>query len=187
MSVGLSLVIDHGVVLAALKGLGSEMTNERVLKVLGIRFLDHVNESFRTRGRGTWRPLAPSTLALRTRGGDAPLQDSGDYRKSFVQEIGPDYVEVGSNQKTRSGAPLGEIHEFGTRPYTIRAIRDKRGLMARTRGGKWMFFGREVHHPGVSARPVLPTLGEASTTIQETIAAMYTQILDRAEANNGRG
>lgn len=187
MSVGLSLVIDNGVVLAALRGLSTEMTNERILKVLGIRFLDHVNESFRTRGRGTWRPLAPSTMALRGRGGDVPLQDSGDYRKSFVQQTGTDFVEVGTNQRTAGGAPLGEIHEFGTRPYTIRAIRNKRGLMARTRGGTWIFFGREVHHPGVPARPVLPTLNEANTVIQETILGIYRQIIEKAGGRIGGG
>ena len=120
-----------------------------VLKVTGLRLQAFVDESFETRGRGGWRPLAMSTLALRKRGGDKPLQATGDYKRSFSgQEDGrpfysrppPEtdhqtYVEVGTNKKTASGIPLGPIHEYGTRPYVIN-VRNAKVLAAKIGTGK---------------------------------------------------
>jgi len=55
-----------------------------MLRVIGQRLISFVDESFRTRGRGGWRPLAPVTIAMRLGGSDAPLQDTGKYKQSFV-------------------------------------------------------------------------------------------------------
>lgn len=152
-----------------------------VLKVIGLRLASFVDESFKTRGRGGWRPLAASTLALRARGGDAPLQDTGRYKMSFVSETdNSTYVEVGSNIKTADGAPLALIHEKGTGPYTIR-VKQARMLAAKTRAGTWMIFGREVHHPGVPARPVLPTVQQAETILKPVVEGM----LERARDGSG--
>lgn len=146
-----------------------------VLALLGARIQSFIDESFRTRGRGRWRPLSWSTLAMRKRGGDEPLQDTGMYKQSFTQETdNATFIEVGTNLKTASGAPLGKIHEEGTGPYIIR-VRNARVLAAPFGSGahgaaehgpigiirsrsvsRWSFFGKEVHHPGVPARPVLP-------------------------------
>jgi hypothetical protein len=163
-----------------------------ILKVAGQKFVEFVGESFKTRGRGGWRPLAASTLAMRTRGGDVPLQDSGRYRQSFVGQItyersggkvtewpvnpaaetdNQTYVEVGTSLKTPTGAPLGKIHEWGTRPYIIR-VRRARTLAAKTRAGTWMIFGREVHHPGVPPRPVLPTVAQAEALLKPALEGM---------------
>lgn len=173
-----------------------------ILKVIGERLKDHVDESFRTRGRGKWKPLAWSTVALRQRGGSVPLQDTGRYRASFVTETdGANYVEIGTNLKAPGGAPLGPIHEFGTGPYTIR-IRQARVLAAqmgsgaggavqhgplsflksgggRGRVGTWLFFGKEVHHPGVPARPVLPTKAEAERLIGEAVEGMLERVVEK--------
>lgn len=147
-----------------------------VLAAIGARFVSFIDQSFRTAGRGHWRPLASSTLQLRKHGGDAILQDSGRYKQSFVPESdSTTFVEVGTNLKTESGASLGKIHEFGTGPYTIRAKR-ARMLAAQTRGGGWLRFGVEVHHPGLPARPVLPTKEEAEVLAVQTIDAMLTRI-----------
>lgn len=152
-----------------------------LLRIIGFRLLSYVNESFKTHGRGAWRPLAQLTLAMRTRGGDQPLQDTGQYRMSFVTEIGgkvgpgTDYetdertfVEVGSNVKTPSGIPLGKIHEFGTGPFVIR-VKQARTLSARLRSGEWINFGKQVNHPGIPARPVLPTQATAERLIVEVV------------------
>lgn len=152
-----------------------------ILKVIGLRLLSYVDQSFKTHGRGTWRPLAPLTLAMRTRGGDQPLQDTGRYKQSFVSETGGpgrDYqtddrtfVEVGSNVKTPSGIPLGKIHEFGTGPFVIR-VKQAKSLSARLRSGAWVNFGKEVQHPGIPARPVLPTAATAERLVTETVEEM---------------
>ena len=152
-----------------------------ILKVIGMRLLSYVDESFKTHGRGTWRPLAELTLAMRKRGGDQPLQDTGRYKQSFVSESGgpgKDYetdnrtfVEVGSNIKTPSGIPLGKIHETGTGPFVIR-VKNAKNLGARLRDGTWINFGKEVNHPGIPARPVLPTQATAERLVVETVTEM---------------
>ena len=147
-----------------------------ILKVIGQRLLSYVDESFRTRGRGTWKPLSPLTLETRQHGGDVPLQDSGRYRQSYVQESdGASYVEVGTSLKGANGAPLGPIHEHGTGPYTIR-VRNARVLAARRRTGGWLFFGKEVKHPGVPARPVLPNQHTAERLVGDVVEGMLGEI-----------
>ena len=160
-----------------------------VLGVIAVNLVDFVTKSFNTRGRGKWRPLAASTLALRQRGGDVPLQDTGQYKQSFTGQVSrqpltpaPEtdnrtYVEVGSNKKTPSGIPLAAIHEEGTKPYTIK-VKQARVLAAKTRAGTWLIFGREVHHPGISARPVLPTVPEAEARLKPVLEGMLRRASD---------
>lgn len=155
-----------------------------ILKVVGLRLLSYVDQSFKTHGYGRWRPLAQSTLDQRERGGDQPLQDTGRYKQSFVRDVGgkvgpgTDYqtddrtfVEVGSNVKTPSGLSLGKIHEFGTRPFVIEVKRAKT-LAARLRSGGWAVFGKRVNHPGIPARPVLPTQDTAERLVVESVTEM---------------
>lgn len=155
-----------------------------LLKAVGARFMSYVQESFQRSGQHQgfstprWAPLAWGTVALRKRGGSAPLQDTGMLKQSYVTETdGKTYVAVGTNR-----TPLAFWHEFGTGThgtgkgmYIIRPIRAKVlaaelgsgahgaaehspvSFIASKRPSNWMFFGKEVHHPGVAARPVLPT------------------------------
>ena len=158
------------------------VTPAAVLKVIGLRMWEFVDESFKTRGRGGWRPLAASTLALRQHGGDMPLQDSGDYRGSFVTETdNQTYAEVGTNKKTAAGISLGLIHEYGTRDFMIPkngpSVK-KHGLIAKTRSGTWIPFGREVHHPGIPARPALPTEKQAEDVLKPVVEGMLERARD---------
>lgn len=176
--------VDSLVPQVALTRLATAMGPAFLLNLMGARLLSFVDEAFRTRGRGKWRRLAWSTIALRARGGDEPLQDV-NYRQSFVKESdGATYVEVGSNFKTSTGIPLAKIHEGGTGPYVIE-VRNARVLAGRlTRplglipGGRmtgtagapgFLFFGKKVNHPGVPARPALPTHAEAEQVLRPTI------------------
>lgn len=172
-----------------------------ILSVIGLRLSSYVDESFKTHGRGTWRPLAWSTLALRRRGGDQPLQDTGRYKQSFVKETdGKTFVEIGSNLKTPSGLLLAAIHEYGTGPYTIRVKQAKAlaaqigqgahgagehgpiGVLSSGRSTNWLFFGKEVHHPGIPARPVLPN----AATTERLVVGTVTEMLDTVKAEDGR-
>ncbi len=163
---------------ADLDRLLSVLEPSAVLGVIKLRLLEFVHESFETRGRGGWKPLAMSTLALRMRGGDVPLQDTGRYKQSFVSESdNQTHVEVGTSLKAASGVPLGPIHEHGTGPYTIRVNR-ARVLAAKTRAGTWMIFGREVRHPGIPARPVLPTVRQAEDALKPTLEGMLERTKD---------
>lgn len=157
----------------------SAVAPDTILRVVGARLMSYVDESFRTDGRGKWAPLAPSTLSFRKSGGDRPLQDTGRYKQSFVVETdGKSYVEVGSNLKTPSGGSLAAIHEYGVGPYVIRA-KNAKMLAAQTRGGVWVLFGKQVNHPGIPARPVLPTKDEAEKLVQETV----NEMIDMAAAD----
>lgn len=159
------------------------MEPRTMLDAIGNRFLGYIDESFRTRGRGRWAPLAASTLELRQHGGDAPLQDTGKYKQSFTpaRTDGQTYVEVGSNRKTPSGIPLINIHEFGTGPFTI-GVRTAKVLAARTRAGGWMIFGKTVNHPGIPARPVLPDERTAEKLVQDTTDALLQRAIDKGAA-----
>lgn len=172
----LEIKVDNTAGTVKLQRLMEAVEPDTILRVIGARLLSYVDESFRTRGRGTWRTLAALTLQLRRHGGDMPLQDTGRYKQSFVQESdNRTYVEVGSNLQTADGTSLPRIHEFGTGPYTIR-VKRARVLAAQTRVGSWIFFGKEVHHPGVPARPVLPTKNVAEQLILETIDGMLERV-----------
>ena len=154
--------------------------SQTLLKAIGGGLLGYVDRQFKTHGGGSWSPLSQLTLQLRQHGGNQPLRDSGHYAHTFVSDSGgpgtdyqtdnQTYVEVGSNLKV-GGFSLAKIQEFGTGPYTIRVKRAK-VLAAQTRAGAWFFFGKEVHHPGVPARPVLPTAPAAEQMIKETVDAM---------------
>lgn len=174
---------------AALERLTQAVGAPVLLSLLSARIKSYVDESFRTRGRGKWKRLSWSTLALRKRGGDAPLEDTGMYRQSFTDETdNATFVEVGTNFKVGAGIPLGKIHEYGTGPYIIRTRHAKVlaapigsgahgagehgpvSLLRTRRETRWLFFGKEVHHPGVPARPVLPeTVQEAEAVLRPTI------------------
>lgn len=174
-----------------LRRLMQAMEPRTLLGLIGGRLLAYVDRQFKTRGEGRWRALSPLTLLLRKRGGDAPLQDTGRLKGSYVSESGgpgTDYstdnatfVEVGSNVKTPSGLSLARIHELGTGPYTIR-VRRARFLAARTRFGGWLIFGKEVNHPGIPARPVLPTKAVAERLVRDVVdgALERAQQLGRA-------
>lgn len=152
-----------------------------LLLAIGARLMAFVDESFRKQGQhegfstARWRPLAWGTVALRQHGGSAPLQNTGQYRQSFVQEgDGQSYVEVGTNR-----TPLAYWQEFGTKPYTIRPVRARvlaaklprgpLGLIPSNRISEWLIFGREVHHPGIPARPVLPTKDVGEKLVQQVL------------------
>ena len=152
-----------------LRRLMQAMESRTLLGLIGGRLLAYVDRQFKTRGEGRWRALSPLTLLLRKRGGDAPLQDTGRYKQSFVQDTdNRSFVEVGTNLKAPGGASLGLIHEFGTGPYTIR-VKRARVLAARTRFGGWLIFGKEVNHTGIPARPVLPTKAVAERLVQDVV------------------
>ncbi len=159
-----------------LERLSAAVGPRAILKVVGMRLESYVDESFKTHGRGQWRPLAASTIEQRRQGSSEPLQNEGRYKASFVKETDErTFVEVGSNLKTPDGRSLPGIHEYGTGPYDIVAKRAK-VLAARLPGGAWKIFGTHVRHPGISARPVLPDQATAEKLVIETVSEMLDQV-----------
>lgn len=171
---------------------GKALAPSTILKVIGLRMVSFVDESFRTSGRGKWAPLRPSTIEGRREGSSMPLQDTGKYRMSFTGQSGSGFDPEGHPPVTDgmtfvqigTESPLKDWHERGTKPYTIRAKNNRHGLLRKNPNGSWTFFGKEVHHPGLPARPVLPTFAEATKFSQETVQAMLDRVIANANADN---
>lgn len=158
---------------ALLNDLALRLRPNILLKLIGLRMTEFVTGQFETRSGGRWAPLAPSTLALRKRGGDAPLQDTGGYRQSFLGQPpktdNATFVEIGSADYR------AEWHEFGTRPFTIPATKKVKAALARS--GEWIHFGKkEIHHPGIPARPVLPNKRVLEILVQSEIEGYLEQL-----------
>jgi len=142
---------------AALKALDPE----GLLFLIGQRGLNWVARNFKAKGLDRpWAPLSPNTIASRRRGGDQPLQDTGRLRASFTANVAGNAVAIGSILK------VAEWHQFGTKPYKIRP-KNTRFLKFKTANG--FRFAREVNHPGLKARPMLPTKASARRLAIETI------------------
>ena len=126
----------------------------KLLSAIGDRHLGWIDQNFRQGGaEKKWKPLSPNTIASRRGGSSAILQDTGRLKQSFVKKVGSDRVDVGTEEKKALW------HQDGTKPFTIRP---KSGKVLRfvTAGG--VVFTRAVRHPGLPARPLLPSdrLGE---------------------------
>ena len=158
--------------------LGNKARDRRELHARwAILALNWINKNFQTEGRlaGGWAPLKPGTLAGRRGRSGRILQDTGELRNSFVPRWTSEHASVGS--------PLQKAlwHEKGTRPYVIRPkkpggvlvfesggeIKVKTKTLASGRKidipsvtGTTKVFVRQVNHPGLPARRMLPKADE---------------------------
>lgn len=68
-------------------------------------------------------------------------------------------------------AVYAQFHEFGTRPYVIRA-RNREALRFMGRDGQPR-FARAVHHPGLRPRPFLaPSMAEVEPTVRPRLTQL---------------
>lgn len=171
VAVGVS--IDTSLLNRAFSVLQARIAAEGVyLKLVGDRYLAWMNQNFRQAGaEHPWKPLSANTIASRRKGkggGSAqPLRDTGRMAQSFVSEVQVGAVWVGTRDKK------AEWHHFGTSPYQITT--NPPGREARRAGGRpgalrfmtpaGPVYRREVQHPGLPARPLLP-----SQTLAEELA-----------------
>lgn len=160
----------------ALTSLGRKFETRRILKAIGASQLNWINRNFRAGGiERKWKPLSPNTLASRRGRGGQPLRDTGRLAQSFTATLdGSDAVIVGTTDKR---APW---HHFGTRAYTIRP-RNRTVLRFMTSRG--VTFARKVEHPGLPARPLLPSKREAERLAVKSIRAFA----DKAIRETGLG
>ena len=155
MAVGVAIKINQRGFQRDMKELARFFGDTRtLLSAIGDRHLGWIDENFRKGGaEKKWRPLSPNTIAARRQGSSAILQDTGRLKQSFVKKVESDRVDVGTEEKK------AKWHHEGTKPFTIRP-RAAKVLRFMTTGG--FVFTRAVDHPGLAARPLLPsdTLGE---------------------------
>lgn len=132
-----------------------------VSKVIGEDLLRWVINNFRDQGtESSWEPMAPSTRAARRtgegEGGAQLLQDTGRLRKSYIKGrkgniFKPrDYAVTVGSQDERA-----IWHEEGTDPYPI--PKSGTALMGFMNREGELIFRHKVDHPGLPARPMLPS------------------------------
>lgn len=143
----------------------------------GIQAMNWIDRNFRAQGgllsTGPWAKLRPNTVAGRRKGTSLVLQDSGQLRQSYQMNFNGEQVVVGSAD------PKALWHGEGTKPYIIRPKNAKMLAFAIAGGGhkvpfafsstttrhtfkkgQTLAFAKEVHHPGLPARRMLPRENE---------------------------
>ena len=161
------ITIDAALFKAKLKKLGDAVNKDRLFNAVGMRGIKWVNDNFKREGLEIkWKPLSPNTVANRRKGSSAILQDTGRLRQSFDYKLTPDAVIVGTQSK------IASYHNDGTKPYNIKA--KKKTLAFNVVGGR--VFPKEVRHPGLPARPLIPSPKEGESIAVTEINA----IIDKA-------
>lgn len=150
---GISIKVDGTVFRQKMKQLGVDVEPKKTLKLIGEAWRGEIDRTFKRGGRpeGKWKPLAASTIAGRRGGGGGAqiLRDTGELMQSFsVKKLTRKFIVVGSN------LPRAGWHQDGTRPYTILP---KSGKVLRWIGPDGPVFAKKVNHPGLPARPMLPS------------------------------
>lgn len=160
--VSIKITVNVQALRAKLEAVAREMENEPLLRAIGERQLAWINENFETAGGnvGGWEPLAASTIARK--GSSGILLDTGRLRH-FTYEVSGGSVRVGT------AAQYASYHEEGTPPYTI-VPRSSKGVLRFQMEGGWISV-KEVHHPGLPKRRMLPTEEEGKDMAVRMIEA----------------
>lgn len=149
MATGVSVRIQAKQALAALKKMESGLEERTFLTLVGQSLLNWIDRNFRREGlEQRWPPLSMNTIASRRKGSSKPLQDTGRLRQSFTSKVTGNRVEAGTQNQ------IAEFHHKGTSPYIIRP--NKASVLA-FRTAEGMRFAKRVRHPGLPARPLVPS------------------------------
>jgi phage gpG-like protein len=146
-----------------------------------------VARNFRSQGRDQsppWKPMSENTRAARRGGGVGAqlLQDRGHLRASFAPGAADSASKIDAASMTvtvGSNVKYAQFHERGSGPYVIRP---KSGKFLRfpTAGG--MRFAREVNHPGIPQRRMLPTPAVAKKTALAALQAAVRRAVAKVKA-----
>jgi len=183
--IGLEISIDTKEATKLFIRFGQKFSPSVMLKLIGIKHLNWINANFRAGGlESQWKPLSPNTIAARRQGGGSgsaqTLRDKGELSQSFT--IGhPKNIFVLDVNTIRVGTQVSyaSYQHFGTGPYIIRP-RNKKFLMFKTAQG--VRFAREVHHPGLPQRRLLPSEVLAQQMAAGELDAYIKTSIEQAEA-----
>lgn len=184
-----SVKVDISGAVKKLRALDVGMRVSTLVKLVGMAQLRWVNQNFKDEGtEGRWAPLSDNTVAARRgkggAGSKAMLQNTGKLRQSFVNEYRANEAYTGSVM------PLALWHSEGTKPYTIKPKNGKAlhfavaaGFSMPKAGGygsaklkKGWAFAKEVHHPGLQARPLVPSKGAAEDLASNALSAYFDKL-----------
>lgn len=189
MSTGARIGVDIKVELAnakkALSKAGKKLQMKEYLNLVGESLLTWVNKNFKEEGtEKKWAPLSPNTIIARRKKGTGAkiLRDTGRMANSFVKKVSKsgEWVSVGTEDIKALW------HHYGTKPYIITPKRKKwlRFPIATGGGEKGFRFAKEVHHPGLASRPLLPSKS-AGRSLAVKELTNYVKVIV-AEANRGK-
>lgn len=98
-----------------------------------------------------------------SRPGEPPHRAEGALWRNIAHEVEGNTLRVGTNIK------YAKWLELGTQPYTIRPKNKKMLAWKDRETGEWI-RAKEVHHPGIAARPFLrPALDNAKDDIEKML------------------
>ena len=143
-----------------IKRIRAALNTRKMLNAIGLRQLKWINDNFK---------------------------QQGTLRQSFVHKVSGTKVSVGTADKKAAW------HEFGTSPYIISPKNKNSLVFAHPNGtatikghgtlhfnGKTGFFLKEVHHPGLEPRPMLPTRRQARKLAKGVLKAFVKREFQRA-------
>lgn len=181
--IGIRIETDAKTALKKLRIIGKELNTTEAAKVIGMSLIEWIDNNFRSQGSlggKKWKELSKNTVAGRRKGSSRILQDTGRLKQSFTKAPFPKItkgpgiltVEVGTNIQ------YAKYHEYGTKPYTIRP-RTKKALAFTVAGGK--IVRKFVNHPGLPARPMLPSKQKAERVSIKTLKAYVNRVVELAK------
>lgn len=159
-------ISTSGLAVPAVEALRKSLRDMRpAMANIGEIVLAQVMDAFEQERSPAGEPWAQSKRA-QAQGGKT-LANTGRLKSSFG------YRATGKGVTVGSAVPYARWHQRGTRPYTIRP-RNKRALF-------WLGAPHPVtvvHHPGLPARPLLPT--QSSLDWPEIMDALRHHLLGGA-------
>lgn len=129
----------------------------QAMRAIAATMLSAVEMNFRQEGRPKWKPMSALTRQSRGVGAKLLQRSAGGLAASIAMGSNTNQAWVGSNK------PYAAFHQFGTKPYTIKAKNGKALKFA----GK---FRKQVKHPGLPARPFLQLTSVDKQDILDVIA-----------------
>ena len=171
--------VDTSAAQRALATIQRGVDNRAYLDLVGQRVLNWVDLNFREHGsEHPWKPLSPNTIASRRgsgRGGVQPLRDTGRLAQSFTARRSGDSITVGTQDQK------AQWHHLGTRPYTIMPKR-RGGVLRFTIAGRGVLYRTRVRHPGLPARPLLPSQRLAEELALQVLQTYVDAVIKEAAA-----
>lgn len=178
----LRLGVVYQQVTAQLAKAGVHLDRKQLLTAIGLAHMRWITDNIRKGGTPPWKRMSENTLTVspQRRG---PHHFSSRYSSRLLQalshKVRDTSVVVGIDDE------FAAYHHFGTNPYTILprsgkflafpvasgVVATRLGVKKPVRGSTDMAFAKGVHHPGLPARPLIPTKAVAERMAIEVMRA----------------
>lgn len=177
--------------------LGEVLDSEKVLNAIGLRQMSWMSANVKGGGYpSAWQQMSENTLAAKPQRSSSH-NFASRYQSQLLQGMTVE-VQAGKSVEVGINAPYVEFHHEGTQPYTIRPVKGqflafqvaggnfatRLGIAKPIRGSTAMVFTKEVHHPGLPARPMLPSKMVAEQLAFGVIEAIVKKSFDAFAAKS---